>query len=78
MDSIFFSTMARFKSGRVVITPKYLNLAASFAPVPNQEFLASICIISFSLSVYFYVAGVYRDNYFAVYDVVASLIQPAP
>ena len=44
----------------------YFNSAAFYAPVPSQEFLASVCIVSFSLSVYFYVAGVYKGNYFAV------------
>ena len=38
-----------------------------FAPVPSQEFLASACLVSFSLSAYLCVAGVYRSNYFACF-----------
>ena len=54
-----------------MVIKKY-NPATLFAPVPSQEFMASVCIVSFSLSVYFYVAGVYGDNNFAVpvYNVV--------
>ena len=55
-----------------MITPKCFNPVAFLPPVPSQEFLSSVCIVSFSLSVYFYVAGVCGDNYFAVpvYNVV--------
>ena len=52
-----------------MITPKYVHPAALFAPVVSQEF---VHIVSFLLLVYFYVAVVYRGNYFAVpvYDTV--------
>ena len=64
---IFFSTVARFLRGRVVIVPKYSNPAKYFAPVSSQEYHASDCLdVSFSSSVYFYVAGIYWGNYFAV------------
>ena len=49
-----------------MITPKYFNPAAYFAPVPSQEFLASVCLVSFSPLVYFYVTWVYRGYSFAV------------
>ena len=49
---------------------RHFNLAAFFAPAPSEEFLTSVRLVSFSLSVYIYVAGFYKGNYFAVFDVV--------
>ena len=61
-----FSTVAKFKKRkRVTITPKYF-IRTHFMHL--SQCLASVCIVSFSLSV-FYVAGVYLErsgNYFAV------------
>ena len=58
--------MPDFK-GLVVTSPKYFKpVTFYFASVYDQEFLDFVCIVSFSLSVYFYVAGVYRGSYFAV------------
>ena len=44
-----------------MITPICFYTASIFAPVPGQESLASVCIVSVSLAVNFYVDGVYVD-----------------
>ena len=64
----------------MLIPPKYFNLAAIFAPVPSQEFLAFVCLVSFSALVYFYVTWVYRSNSFAVpvYNGVLGLVAACP
>ena len=66
--------------GRVMITPKFFNSAVFFVSPPRQEFLASVCLISFSLSVFFHVAGVYKGFYFAVpvYNVVLGPAAACP
>ena len=66
---IFFSQWSDLER-EVVMTPNYFNPAVFFAPVPSQDFVASPCFVSFSLSVYLYISGVYRENYFVlpVYD----------
>ena len=38
-----------------------------FASVSCQEFPVSVYLVSFSLSVYFHVVGVYRGNIFSLY-----------
>ena len=53
--------------------PKYFNSTECFATVPSQELLASVCLVSFSFSVYF--AGVFGGNYFAV--LVFNVLGPA-
>lgn len=59
-----------------MIIPKYLIPRAC----PCKELLASIRIVLLSLSVYFYVARVYRDNYFAAHVYIMLFwdqLQPA-
>ena len=43
---------------------KCFNPTAFCVPVPSQEFLTSVCIVSSSFSVYVNVAGVYGDYFF--------------
>ena len=49
-----------FLSHQSTLTPPH------FSPVPNQEFLTSVCLVSLSLLVHFYVTWVHTGNSFAV------------
>ena len=61
-----------YKEGRAVIMPKYSNPTTFFAQVLSLEFLASVWIVWFSISVFFHFAWVYKGNYLVVpmYNVV--------
>ena len=61
-----------------MITPKYFNPATFFLPIPSKEFLATVCLVSFSFLFTF--TGVYRDNSFTVpvYHVVLGPATACP
>ena len=50
-----------------MITPKYSNPTVFFAPVRSQEFLASVCRVSFSPLVYFFMLLEYIEATLSLY-----------
>ena len=47
--------------------PKYFNPAAFFAPALNQEFLASVCLVSLAPLVYFFMLLEYKGATLSLY-----------
>ena len=72
---IFFTQWPNFK-GEVWSWQGTLTLLHIFAPVPSQKFLTSVCFVSSSPLIYFYVTSVLRGKSFAA-PVYKDVLGPA-